>query len=197
MKNFNECITDVMNRIRNMGNSYALTSDERMQIMKEVIDDMSGATHQMFVKTGRELDESQVEAMIRLIDTGINEIGHMATDVEMDEILSFKDTDGKLDAIKEQIDTTQEEIRRAYRTVLCMLGYDHRQVSAISHEKLRVITIRAVMNEFLPELMDMADTFPRHDMHLTLEMDGNIKKVYLTDINGIICMLLEEWNGSY
>lgn len=59
------------------------------------------------------------------------------------------------------------------------------------------LTIRAVINEFLHELFDMADAMPRDDMHFIIDTDDMSKQIYLPDINGVMDMILDAYKAKH
>lgn len=197
MKNFNECVDKVRGRIDNLNNGYTTSQEQRLQCLSEIMKNTDERSHQIYLKSNISIDESIVDELMRLLEIGIQNIGHLATDVEIEKILSFEDTYSRLDPLKDQISNIRTEIQRAYTTVLFMLGYDCIQASILGLEQLRSLTIRAVINEFLHELFDMADAMPRDDMHFIIDTDDMSKQIYLPDINGVMDMILDAYKAKH
>ena len=198
MKNFNECIDKVRGRIDNLDNGYTTSQEQRLQCLSEIMKNTDERSHQIYLKSNISIDESIVDELKKLLEIGIQNIGHLATDVEIEKILSFEDTYSRLDPLKDQISNIRTEIQRAYTTVLFMLGYDCIQASILGLEQLRSLTIRAVINEFLHELFDMADAMPRDDMHFIFDTDDDKRKqIYLPDINGVMGMILDAYKSKH
>ena len=197
MKDFNERVNEVRSRIENLDNDYTTNQEQKYQCLREIMNNLDKGTNQIYLKTHETINEEMIEELNMLLENGIHRIGHLATDVEIERILSFEDTYGRLDPIKDQISNIKTEIQRAYTTVLFFLGYDCIQASDLGFEQIRALTIRAVMNEFTNELFAMADALPRDEMHFITDTDDRRKQIYLSDINGVMGMILDAYKSKH
>jgi uncharacterized protein YeeX (DUF496 family) len=193
----NECLYEVKKRIEVQGIDFkvipydkALFTNKMMNIYKGIYDYFDEDTYEI-------PNESRFDIMKETLATGICRDSYLETDRKIEQLLSFKDMDRRLIAFKKQISELRKEIRKAYFTVLLILGYDCDIVSGMSFEQIRGLTIGAIDNEFAFEIFNMSEDVSTDKDHIVFVRYSDEMNDFYSIINEIIRMLIEEWKRMY
>lgn len=195
----NDCVNNIYLHISQLGESYRTSEEFRKEKLRGLIKKSEYAKELiMHNKSDIDLDDANLKNLEEFLTNGIDIHGHLLSDFELDYILSLRDSNRKINIFSKQIQKVRSQIEKAYLTVLFMIGYDSVEASKMSFIKIRALTISGVMSEFLCELIELSDAVTNHkcEAYFEVEVSGDIKKVYLDDIGGIIHVMIESWQEN-
>ncbi|SHL45351.1 hypothetical protein SAMN02745136_04939 [Anaerocolumna jejuensis DSM 15929] len=195
----NNCVNNIYQHISQLGESYRTSAEFRKEKLRELVKKNEYAKELIiYYKSDEELNDANLIKLKECLKNGIDKHGYLLTDFELEYILSLKDSDKKTNMFYKQVQEIRSSIEKAYLTILLMIGYDSVEASKMSLRKIRVLTISGVMSEFLSELVELSELVSNHESEIYFEVEdsGEIKKVYLDDINGIIHVMIESWQEN-